>query len=132
MDRRTFLLGMTGAAVAAALPETAEAATWVRLGSRRVNGLIDRDRIVVGSGAGPFRRLRLRVRGNSLFILDVSVRYGNGANDDLRVRTLIPQGGYTRAIDLRGNNRYIRAVTFTYGKLPNGAGPTFIDLYGIR
>jgi hypothetical protein len=132
MDRRTFLLGMAATPFALTLPEDAEAATWVRLGTRRVNGLIDVDRIQVGAGAGTFRRIRVRVRGNALLLYNLRVRYGNGADDQIPVRVLIPQGGYTRAIDLAGNDRFIRWVQFAYGKLPNGAGPTWVDLYGRR
>jgi hypothetical protein len=133
MDRRIFMFSLAGTALAAVLPEAAEAApAWRKLGTRRVNGLVDVDSILVGAGQGTFKRLRIRVRGNALLIYDLRVRYGNGADDRLQVRALIPQGGYSRAIDLRGNNRYLRAVTFTYGKLPNGAGPTFVELYGIR
>lgn len=133
MDRRTFILTLGGAALAAALPlEAAEAASWRRLGTRQVNGVLDVDRIPVGARAGFFKRVRLRVRGGALFLHDVRVTYGNGADDRLNVRKLIGPGGYTRAIDLRGNNRFIRHVTFTYSKLPIGSRRTFVELYGWR
>lgn len=133
MDRRTFMLSMAGAAATALiLPETAEAATWVKLGTRKVNGLVDRDRINVGAAQGWFDKIRLRARGNALWIYDLDIRYGNGANDDIAVRRRIAQGGYTRAIDLRGGGRFIRNVRFTYGKFPNGNGPTYVELWGRR
>ncbi len=97
-----------------------------------MNGLLDHDRINVGFGAGTFDKLRLRVTGNDLMIYDLDVRYGNGVRDDLPVRLWIPQGGYTRAIDLRINNRFIRHVAFSYGKFANGRGPTWVELYGRR
>ncbi len=132
MDRRTFLLGMAATPVVLALPETAEAAQWVKLGTSRVNGAVDVDRIQVGQGAGMFRSLRVRVRGNALRLFDLSVRYGNGKEDHIPVRALIPQGGQTRVLDLAGGNRFIRYVQFTYGRIPNGQGPTFVDLFGRR
>lgn len=132
MDRRIFLLGIAATPIALALPETAEAAQWVKLGTRRVNGAVDVDRIQVGQGAGTFRSLRVRVRGNALRLFDLTVRYGNGQEDHIPVRALIPQGGQTRALDLAGGNRFIRYVQFTYGRIPNGQGPTFVDLFGRR
>lgn len=133
MLRRTFLGGLLLAAATPALVTTqAQAATWVYLGSRRVNGLLDFDRIHVGASRGLFDKIRLKVVGNHLMIYDLDVRYANGANDDIPVRTLIPQGGMTRVIDLRANNRFIRNVRFTYGKFPNGNGPTYVELYGRR
>ncbi|HHY50926.1 MAG TPA: hypothetical protein GYA10_14415 [Alphaproteobacteria bacterium] len=133
MLRRTFLSGLVLAAATPALLATeAQAATWVFLGSTRVNGLVDFDRIHVGAGKGSFDKLRLKVVGNHLMIYDLDVRYGNGVNDDIPVRMLIPEGGMTRVIDLRASNRFIRTVRFTYGKFANGNGPTYVELYGRR
>lgn len=56
---------------------------------------------------------------------------GNGA-DHHQGRTLVRQGRAAGAIDLLGNNHYIRSVAFTRGKLPDVTGPTVIDLYRIR
>ncbi len=133
MLRRTFVGGLVVAAAAPALVATeAQAATWQFLGSRRVNGALDFDRIPVGIGQGTFDRIRLKVVGNDLMIYDLEVRYGNGVVDDVPVRLLIPEGGQTRAIDLRGTDRRLRAVRFAYGKFANGNGPTYVELYGRR
>jgi hypothetical protein len=117
---------------AAVITGEAQAASWVLLGRRQVNGGVDVDQINVGRGAGVFSRIRLKVTGNDLMIYDLDVRYGNGANDDIPVRLLIPQGGQTRAIDLRANNRFIRHVRFTYGKFANGRGATHVELWGYQ
>lgn len=132
MDRRTFLLGMAAAPAALALPETAEAAQWVQLATRKVDGGVDVDRIQIGQGWGTFRSLRFRVRGNALRLFDLRVRYGNGSTQDIPVRAVVPQGGHSRVLDLNGGDRFIRWVQFTYGKPANGQGPTWVDLYGRR
>jgi len=132
MERRSFLLGIGTAALTGFASPPASAATWYLLGKRKVDGLLDHDRISVGAGAGTFDRIKLRVTGNDLMIYDLDVRYGNGAHDDIPVRLLIPQGGYTRNLDLRFSNRFIRHVDFTYGKFTNGRGATWVELYGRR
>lgn len=132
MDRRSLLLGFGAITLGGLAAAQAEAATWRFLGKRKVNGLVDVDQINVGLAAGTFDKLRLKVTGNDLMIYDLDVRYGNGAHDDLPVRALIPQGGYTRAIDLRYTDRFIRHVRFTYGKFANGRGDTWVELYGRR
>jgi hypothetical protein len=132
MDRRHFILGSVTMAGTLALASEAEAATWVSLGRRRVNGLVDFDQINVGRSKGLFDAIRLEVTGNDLMIYDLNVRYGNGADDDIPVRLLIPQGGQTRVIDLRANNRYIRHVRFSYGKFMNLRGPTYVELLGRK
>lgn len=131
MDRRSFIIsGITTLAAVAALTGEAQAASWRLLGRRRVNGGLDVDQINVGRAEGVFSRIRLKVTGNDLMIYDLDVRYGNGANDDIPIRLLIPQGGQTRAIDLRANNRYIRYVRFKYGKFANLRGATYVELWG--
>jgi len=132
MDRRSFITGLAFAATGGMLATQTQAATWYSLGVRRVNGLVDVDQINVGAGAGVFDKIRLKVTGNDLLIYDLDVRYGIGGRDDIPVRLLIPQGGMTRVIDLRLNNRFIRHVRFTYGKFPNGQGPTYVELLGRR
>ena len=132
MDRRSFITGFALAATGGLIATQAQAATWYSLGTRRVNGLVDVDQINVGAGAGVFDAIRLKVTGNDLMIYDLDVRYGNGARDDIPVRLLIPQGGMTRVIDLRLNNRFIRYVRFTYGKFANGQGTTYVELQGRR
>jgi hypothetical protein len=132
MLRRTFIGGLVVAAAAPALlaNEAQAAGPWELLGSRRVNGGLDFDRIQVGIGRGSFDKIRLKVLGNALLIYDLEVRYGNNVVDDIPVRLLIPQGGQTRIIDLRGDDRRIRSVRFAYGKFINGLGPTYVELYG--
>ncbi len=132
MDRRSFITGIALAATGGLVATQAQAATWYSLGRRRVNGLIDVDQINVGASAGVFDKIRLKVTGNDLMIYDLDVRYGNGGQDDIPVRLLIPEGGMTRIIDLRYHDRYIRYVRFTYGKFPNGQGPTYVELLGRR
>lgn len=133
MLRRDLLAGLAGLAlVGPALVTPAEAATWVFLGKRKVNGRLDHDRIAVGIWAGTFDKIKLRVTGNDVRIDDLDVTYGNGMHDDIAVRRLIRQGGETRAIDLRFNNRFIRHVDFTYGKFRNGRGATYVELWGRR
>ena len=132
MDRRSFITGFALIATGSLAATRAEAATWYSLGTRRVNGLVDVDQINVGAGAGVFDKIRLKVTGNDLMIYDLDVRYGNGAHDDIPVRLLIPQGSMTRVIDLRHHDRFIRHVRFTYGKFPNGQGPTYVELFGRR
>ncbi len=132
MNRRLFLTAIAAATALPLIAQPAHAATWQFLGLREVNGLADFDSIRVGAATGPFTHIRLKVRGNALWLYDLDVRFSNGAKQDVPVRLRIPQGGETRQIDLRGASRNIRRVNFTYGKLPNGRGATYVELWGMR
>jgi hypothetical protein len=130
MSKKIALAAMAAITALPLLATSASATTWEFLGVRKVNGLVDHDTIHVGIGEGVFKKIRVKVRGNGLWLYDLDVRYFNGGRQDIPVRLHIPQGGQTRAIDLNGYNRFIRNVQFTYGKLPNGNGPTYIELWG--
>ncbi len=132
MDRRTFLTTLAAAGAAFAIPTGAEAATWINLGSRKVNGLVDVDRINVGANWGRFRRIRLKVRGTPLFIARIVVEFGNGGEQVIRFNQLFLPGQSTGSLDLLGDQRFIKHVTFVYGKLPLGQGATYVDLQGRR
>ncbi|MFZ1775040.1 MAG: hypothetical protein WAT78_13905 [Rhizobiaceae bacterium] len=133
MFRRDFLTAMAGLAALPLLPSAAQAASWVKLGERNVNPVADHDRIHVGAGAGDFSHIRIKVRGNDLFLYDLDVRFSNGGHQDVPVRFMIPQGGQTRAVNLEGSaDRNIKWVDFNYGKPVNWRGATWIELWGKR
>ena len=132
MDRRNFLTSLIGISAAAALGGEALAAAPVFLGRRKVDPFLDRDVIHVGAGRGLFRKVQFHVSGNDAYIFDVNVDYTIGGNEHFGTRFKIPQGGFSRKLNLRYNKRFIRDVTFRYGKLPNGRGATHVELWGWR
>ena len=100
------------------------------LGCQHVAFSVDRDVLRVGQQAGTFRAIRLKVRGNDIFMLDLKVVYGNGAPDDLPVRALIRAGGSSGAIDLKGDRRYIDRVQMIYRSRPNFRGEAEVCVEG--
>jgi hypothetical protein len=89
---------------------------WERLGQAHVDGNVDHDNIKVGVQDGRFRAIQLRVRGGAIEFQRVVVHYGNGEPEEVFVRERIPAGGTTRAIDLRGGERYLRSVELWYSR----------------
>lgn len=135
MDRRNFLMtALSGAAVLATgaitTPE-AEASAPVYLGRRRVRPL-DHDSLHVGASKGLFRRISFNAVGNDVFVFDVRVDYTIGGAEHFNTRLKIAQGTSSRRINLRYNRRFIQDVSFTYGKLPNGNGAAYVDVWGWR
>lgn len=130
IDRRTFLLA--GALALGATGVYSAENDWVFLGERTVGWMVDHDTIVVGAGGGTYDHLLFKVRGNDIFILDMKVVYGNGLPDHIPLRLHIPQGGQSRAIDLRGGNRVIKRVEFTYERHTDGDGGARVQLWGQR
>jgi hypothetical protein len=118
-----------GLAVAAAAPPPSRG--WVELGCQRVGFGVDRDVIRVGAQRGGFKAIRLKVSGNTINMLDLKVVYANGAPDDIPVRSIIPAGGQTGPLDLRGRERAIARVEMIYRSQPNFRGQATICVEGL-
>jgi len=113
-----------------ALPARAE--KWVFLGQRHVNDRAERDSIEVTASEGSFDAIQLRVKRSAVRFYKVTVVYGAGTSDDLELRDVIPAGGQSRALDLRGANRFIKRVEFTYEAKSLGRRGAVVELYGRR
>jgi len=131
LTRRSLVAGAFAAAVLLLMPLEAQAASWVNLGSRTVNLFVDRDTIRVGAGSGLFKRVRLQVSGNTVFIRDMHITFANGGGYDVPLRFMFRPGSSSRNIDLPGAARFIRRVDFTYNKLPGG-GRAVVTLQGYK
>jgi len=104
---------------------------WEELGCQKVGFLIDRDVVKVGRREGRFKAIRLDVSGNAVYMEDLKVVYGNGAPDDIPVRSEIRDGGQTRALDLKGRDRVIDRVEMVYRAKPNFKGSAKVCVYGL-
>src|SRR5258708_3763847 len=109
----------------------AQRAQMFHLGDARVDGARDQDSIRVGPSAGAFRAIQLRVSGGAVNFDRVLVRYGNGTQEQLQIRSRIPDGGQTRIIDLPGERRRIQSVDLWYSKDTWRQRPR-VSLYGVR
>lgn len=89
-------------------------ARWEQLGCQRV-GLLERtDVIRVGRTEGNFAALKLTADGGNVRLDKVRVVYANGTSELLSVRSVLPDGGETRAIDLTGRKRGIDRIELYY------------------
>jgi hypothetical protein len=127
LSRRALFAGLAAVALA---PGVASADTWEKLGERSVRLFADKDVIPVTLLRGDFRRIKLRVSGNGVFINEVVVNFAIGGADRLRVRSFIRAGGETRVLNLRGRDRVIRSVILLYRSVPNSKGRATVKVYG--
>jgi hypothetical protein len=103
---------------------------WEELGCSKAGLLPSKDVIRVGRREGRFKQLQLRVFRNKVHILNMRVIYANGAPDDIPVKSEIRDGGETRPLDLRGNNRAIDRVELVYLAQPNFKGSAQVCVFG--
>jgi hypothetical protein len=135
LKRVTMLIGaltLAGIAAQPALAQKRDRDHWEQLGCQKVGFLVDRDAIAVGRREGKFKAIRLEVSGNAVYMNDLKVIYGNGAPDDIRVRSEIRDGGQTRALDLKGRGeRAINRIEMTYRAKPNCKGSARVCVSGL-
>lgn len=91
--------------------------TWQHLGTTTVGYKTDRDVITI-SGTDVFRKLIFKVKDAKIEILDMDVVFENEGHQDIPVRSVIERGGESRVIDLKGNSRRIKRISFVYRTVP--------------
>jgi hypothetical protein len=117
------------AALAAAAAPAAAQGGWVQIGEREVNDRVDRD-VVAAQGGRRFTAVRVCVGRHAIRFHDLDVRFRNGGNQDVRVRSVIPAGGCTRDIALAGRGgRDITTVSFTYEAASLGRERSHVRVY---
>jgi hypothetical protein len=104
---------------------------WAELGCKSVGFLVDRDVINVGRAAGTFTSIRFRVAGAPVEFLDVTVIYGNGQPDTLKVRQIVPPGAVTKPFDLSGKGRGLDRIMLLYRSRPSFTGQARVCADGL-
>lgn len=126
---KKVLVSLFAVALICVLAPTAHAAGWTFLGVAHVDGQHDHDNISVGSVAGRYRFLQLRVVNAPIEFDHIVVHYGNGEPQTLEVRDVIRAGQRSRAIPLDGD-RIVQSLELWYSKAnPVSARPE-VRLWG--
>ena len=117
--------------VLAVLSPVAHAKHWVMLGTAHVDKSEDHKTIHVGSEAGQFHSIQLRVSGGPVEFRRVIVHFGDGTKEELAVAERVRSGGKTRELDLPSERRTIDSVELRYSKENLDTRPE-VSLYGAR
>lgn len=87
---------------------------WEKLGSRVVNFGLDKDIIPVGAHEGAFTKLKIVVKGGAINMHKMKVHYMNGETQNIALKHNFSKQSASRVIDLKGNKRLIKKITFFY------------------
>ncbi len=104
---------------------------WIKLGSKKVSYKLDRDVIKVGTQDGRFTKLKVQVTGGALNMHKMIVEYGNGSKDEISLKHQFKNEG-TRVIDLNGNKRVIKDITFFYDTKNKSKRRATVHVFGRR
>lgn len=96
-------------------------AQWQLIGQRDVSPRSERD-LIPAFGRARFQEVMLCVYRQPIRLADFDVKFANGGSQDVSVRNVIGAGQCTRAIDLKGQARDIKAVSLAYKAIGFGRG----------
>ena len=131
MTKRVILVCLTVVAIGAATAAVA-GSTWVLLGERTVTDRLDHDTIVVTADRGEFSAVKVVVKKHAVDFHRFVVHYGNGEDQDVAVRQMIPAGGSSRTVDLAGGRRVIKSIDFWYDAHTLGGKKAVVSVLGLR
>jgi hypothetical protein len=114
-------------------PRPGPRGAWRLVGHTEAQLTADHDVIVVRGPFDNFRRIKFVVTDAPLRILRMTVTFDGGGTQPIDVRQQIPQGGESRAIDLRGvGTRSIRRIDFWYETVGVLRGRADVTVFGMK
>jgi hypothetical protein len=106
--------------------------TWELLGSRQVTERLDHDEILLRTGAGVLRQVKLSVQRAPIDMQRVVVHFTEGLDQRSDMQMTIPADGESRAIDIAGKGRAVRSVEFWYDATTLRGRRAQVRLFGMR
>ncbi len=114
-------------------PRAGAPGQWVLIGTTQAKFTADHDGIAVAGPFDNFRRIKFKVTDAPLRLVKLTITYDDGAPDNIPVAVDIPQGGESRAIDLRGvGKRSIRRIDFWYDTRGVARGRANVTVFGMK
>jgi hypothetical protein len=104
--------------------------TWTSLGSRVVSDSTDHDTIVLSAAQGTYGSVKIMVLRSPVRFQRLVLSFENGERRELKLHELLPAGGETRIIHLKGAECAIRGVDFWYDPKSLGHRGAVVQLVG--
>ena len=116
-----------------ARPNAGAPGEWRLIGQTHADHGNDHDSIVVKGPFDNFRKIKFKVTDAPLNMQHMVITYDNGQPDKIDIRQNIPQGGESRAIDLRGiGKRSVKRIDFWYDTKGFLKGKADVTVFGMK
>jgi hypothetical protein len=130
---RSFVALASAAVIAGCAPRNAVTPGFAVVETAAVDPARTSERIEIDGAHRRLRSVTVMVTGRRLFIERVSVQYSNSDVIEFAVDERVEAGATTRAFDLPGNYRSVRAVEVSYrAETPFAHGLVHLHVYGRR
>jgi len=106
------------------------APTWLELGTRTVTRDADHDTIAVSGDLDNWHAVKLTATGSPVRVIRVVLHFDNGAERPRSLHELVPDGGQSHSIILKGDERALRRIDFWYDAKSVGRKGAVVQLIG--
>lgn len=104
---------------------------YEKIGSKKVDFGGDKDTIEITAKEGRFSSIYIAVDDGDLVMHDIDIVFGDGTKQSPNVRVEFEQGSRSRKIDLEGEARVIKEITFKYkSKVRGFKGKATVEIWG--
>ena len=104
--------------------------SWYGLGASTVSSGADHETVSVIGAYGTFHAVKLTVQRSKVQFIRVVLHFQNGDQREVRLNALVPAGGETKSIHLKGDEKAIRRVEFWYDANSVSRNGAVIQLLG--
>lgn len=105
---------------------------WHRIGSKSVDFARDKDEIPVVL-ADRFAAIKFKVTKAAIQLNQLEITFESGDAQIEKINSEIASPGQTRIIDIKGSERNIKKIIFTYRTLPNYKGKKAeVEFWGLK
>ena len=104
---------------------------WFFIGDKIAAYGTDRDVLTV-TGNDAYRKIKLKITGAPLHIIDMDVYFENGTKQNVELRKNFAQGSESRVIDFPGGMRRIQKIEFLYETIGFIHGKARVAVWGFK
>ena len=132
MKKVFSILAALSVSLAAVHAQSTDKQGWHKIGEAHVDFKSDKDVIKI-AGEERFKALRIKAVDAAVHIESMQVVYANGEPDDIPVRYDFKRGEESRQIDLKGQDRNIKEISFVYRSAANSRDEkAHIEIFGLK
>ena len=102
------------------------------MGSKNVILNKDSETIDLANARGNYKAVRLVAKRRGIELNNVEVVYSNGASHNEKRTINLLDGERTRAIDERGDGKFIDKINLSFKAQPTAVIPAVIEVYGLQ
>lgn len=107
-------------------------AGWSKIGETTVDFTKDKDVIIV-AGSTNYKSLQIRATDAPVHVDNIQIIYQTDESENIPIRFDFKPGTESRAIDLKGNKKFVKQINLTYHTVQNvKEDKAHVEIWGVK